>query len=432
MAITPLAPEPRARIPREIWVLIAAAFVIALGFGLITPVLPQFAQSFGVGATASSVVVSAFAFFRLVFAPGGGRLIARIGERPVYLLGLVIVAVSTGATAFAQTYWQLLLFRGLGGIGSTMFTVSAVALIVRLAPPTIRGRVSSAYGSAFLIGGIGGPAVGGTLGSLGLRVPFLVYAAALLVAATLVAVLIHGDALRPRDGAPVLPVMTVREALRDSAYRAALVSGFANGWTNFGVRNAILPLFAAAVIGKQPWVAGMALAVFAVGNAVGLTISGRLSDQVGRRPFIIGGLAVSGLATAVTGLATSLPTLVAISIIAGVGAGALNPAQQATVADVVGRERNGGPVLAAFQMSQDCGTIVGPVLAGILVDRGSFHLAFAVTGAIGVLAAVRWLRARETLQPYAGSATAEPGAGRHTGREPDPTGGTEPPVPEVG
>ena len=88
-----------ARIPREIWVLIAAAFVIAIGFGLITPVLPQYAQSFGVGATASSIVVSAFAFFRLVFAPGGGKLIAALGERPVYLIGLVIVALSTGATA---------------------------------------------------------------------------------------------------------------------------------------------------------------------------------------------------------------------------------------------------------------------------------------------------------------------------------------------
>ena len=58
----------RPRLSREIWVLIAAAFVIALGFGLITPVLPSFAQSFGVGAFASSVVVSVFAFFRLVFA----------------------------------------------------------------------------------------------------------------------------------------------------------------------------------------------------------------------------------------------------------------------------------------------------------------------------------------------------------------------------
>jgi len=409
MAVGPTVPE-RDRIPRAIWVLIAAAFVIALGFGLITPVLPQFAQSFGVGATASSIVVSAFAFFRLVFAPGGGRLIARLGERPVYLLGLVIVAISTGATAFARTYWQLLLFRGVGGIGSVMFTVSAVALIVRLAPPAIRGRVSSAYGSAFLLGGIGGPAVGGTLGSLGLRVPFLVYAAALLLAAALVAVFIHPDALKPAHGAHTLPPLSVREALRDKAYRSAIASGFANGWANFGVRNAILPLFAAAVVGKEPWVAGMALAVFAAGNAVGLTVSGRATDRLGRRPFIITGLVVSGLATAVTGLASNLPTLVAVSVVAGIGAGTLNPAQQAALADIVGRERNGGPALAAFQMSQDLGTIVGPVLAGVLVDRGSFGVAFAVTGAIGVLAAVPWVATRETLVPRVSPPAATPEA----------------------
>ncbi len=386
----------RTRIPGEIWVLIAAAFVIAVGFGLITPVLPSFAQSFGVGAFASSVVVSFFAFFRLVFAPAGGRLIARLGERPVYLAGLVIVAVSTGATAFAQDYWQLLVFRGLGGIGSTMFTVSAVALLVRLAPPAIRARVSSAYATAFLLGGVAGPVVGGLLGSLGLRVPFLVYAVALLVAAGIVAVFLRRASLRPAPGAPELPVMTVRDAWQDTAYRAALGSGFANGWANFGVRNAILPLFATAVIGRQPWVAGMALAVFAAGNAVGLVVAGRRADWLGRKPFILGGLLVSGVATAVTGLAQDLPVLVAVSVVAGVGAGALNPAQQASLADVVGRHRNGGPALAAFQMSQDLGSILGPVLAGLLVDHGSYTLAFGVTGAITVVAALPWLRARET------------------------------------
>ncbi len=389
-------PQARVRIPREIWVLIASAFVIALGFGLITPVLPQFAQSFGVGATASSIVVSAFAFFRLLFAPAGGRLIVRFGERPVYLLGLVIVAVSTGATAFAHSYWQLLVFRGLGGVGSVMFTVSAVALLVRLAPPSIRARVSSAYASAFLLGGIGGPVVGGVLGNLGLRVPFLVYAVTLLVAATLVAVFLRATALRPKEGVPELPVMTVRDGLRDSAYRASVVSGFANGWANFGVRNAILPLFAAVVIGKAPWVAGMALAVFAAGNAVGLTVAGRYSDRVGRKPFIVSGLVVSGVATAVTGFADDLPTLVVLSVVAGLGAGTLNPAQQAALADVVGRERNGGPALAAFQMSADSGAILGPIVAGLLIDNGSYPLAFGVTGAITLLAVVPWLRARET------------------------------------
>ena len=77
------------------------------------------------------------------------------------------------------------------------------------------------------------------------------------------------------------------------------------------------------------------LAVFAAGNAVGLTVSGRLSDRVGRRPFIVGGLVISGLATIVTGFASNLPVLVVLSVVAGVGAGMLNPAQQAALADIV-------------------------------------------------------------------------------------------------
>ena len=346
--------------------------------------------------TASSIIVSAFAFFRLVFAPAGGRLIAKFGERPIYITGLLIVAISTGATAFAQNYWQVLLFRSLGGIGSTMFTVSAVALIVRLAPPTIRGRVSSAYGSAFLLGGIGGPVLGGLLGNLGLRIPFLVYAVALVIAAAIVAAMIRTEALRPAADAPQRAVFTVREALQDSAYRASMGSAVANGWANFGVRNAILPLFATAVILDEPWVAGAALAVFAAGNAVGLTFSGRLSDRIGRRPFIIGGLLVSGLATMITGWVGTLPLLILVSAVAGLGAGVLNPAQQASIADIVRQDRNGGPAIAAVQMSSDLGSIIGPIIAGVLVDEGSYGLAFAVTGLIGLLAVIPWLRARET------------------------------------
>ncbi len=397
MAMTTETAE-RERIPREIWVLIASAFVIAVGFGLITPVLPKFAQSFNVGATGASIVISAFAFFRLVGAPGSGRLIAKMGERPIYLAGLLVVAASTAATAFAQNYTQLLIYRSLGGLGSTMFTISAVALMVRLAPPTIRAKVSSAYATSFLLGGIAGPLFGGLLGGLGLRVPFLVYAAFLVVAAAVVAIFIKKDALKPAPNAPVLPVMTFREGLEDKAYRAALFSGFAHGWSTFGVRNAILPLFAAATIKDAPWVAGTALAVFALGNAIGLTAAGRLADTHGRRPFILAGLLVSGLATAITGWATGLLFLMLVSIVAGVGSGSLYPAQQASLADIVGRERNGGQALAGYQMAQDFGAILGPVIAGLLVDFGSFGLAFGVTGAISLAAMIPWLRARETLR----------------------------------
>lgn len=393
--------QERPPVPVEIKVLVAAAFVIAIGFGLISPVLPQFAQSFDVGVTAASVIVSAFAFFRLLFAPAGGSLVTRLGERPVYLIGLVIVAVSTGASAFAQTYWQLLLFRSLGGIGSTMFTVSAMALLVRMAPPLIRGRVSSMYGSAFLIGGVIGPVIGGALGELGMRVPFVVYGVALLIAAAFVGIMLRGTPLRADPTQTTLAPMTVREAVQDSAYRSAMVSAFANGWTNFGVRVAILPLFAVAVVGET-WAAGVVLAAAAAATAIALQFSGRLADTLGRRRPILVGLALSAVGMGAMGLAGGLVAIIALTVVLGVGSGLLNPAQQATVADVVGNGRSGGKVLAAFQMCQDAGGIGGPVAIGAVADIWGWQWAFALSGLISAVAIIPWLQARETLHLHAG------------------------------
>ncbi|TNC18312.1 MFS transporter [Georgenia sp. 311] len=393
------APSSRPPLPREIWVLAGAALIIALGYGLVAPVLPQFARSFDVSVAAASFVVSAFSLTRLLFAPAGGALITRLGERRVYLAGLLVVAVSSMATAFAQDYVQLLVFRGLGGIGSTMFTVSAMGLIVRLAPPTARGRAASLYATAFLVGNIGGPVIGGVLAELGLRIPFMVYAVALVLATGVVWRLLPETGAGPTRTVdePQQPPMVFAEALRDSAFRAALVSGFANGWSSFGVRVALVPLFAAAALDAGPWSAGAALAAFAVGNALALNAAGRLADARGRRPLILVGLLVNGVFTAVLGLAGDIGTVLVLSALAGAGAGLLNPAQQATVADVVGNERSGGKVFAGFQMAQDTGAILGPVLAGALADRFGYGAAFGVTGVITVLAAVAWLFARETL-----------------------------------
>lgn len=402
----------RAPIPREIWILVGAAFVIALGFGIVSPVLPAYARSFDVGVAAASVIVSAFAFFRLVFAPAGGALVEKLGERPVYLTGLLIVSLSSFATAFAQSYWQLLAFRGLGGIGSTMFTISAMALLVRLAPPSARGRVSSAYASSFLVGGMLGPLLGGLIAQWGMRAPFLVYGVALVIAAAVVAVGLGGARLRPAgtDGVKP-PAMRLAQAWEHPAYRAALVSGVANGWTNFGVRMAVLPLLAAAVR-DEPWVAGVVLAVGAVGTALTLQVSGRLADRVGRRPLVITGMLVMGLSMGTMGVVTSgwvpasagLAVLMALTAVSGVGAGLVNPAQQATIADVIGTERSGGRVLSTFQMAQDGGAIVGPVLVGVVADTLGFTAAFAVTGVVCLLAVLPWLRAPEPMATSAETA----------------------------
>ena len=396
------------KVPPQIKVLIAAAFVIAIGYGIVAPVLPQFASSFGVGVAAASAVVSAFALCRLLFAPASGAVVNKLGERPTYLIGLLVVAVSSAATAFAETYWQLLLFRGLGGIGSTMFTVSAMGLIVRLAPPRMRGRISGFYATAFLLGGILGPVVGGLLAGFGMQAPFIIYAVALLIASAVVYFRLKDEPLATRKTTNPQPPMTFREAFEVGAYRSALVSSFATGWTAYGVRVALIPLLVVQLVGEGPQVAGLALAVFAAGNALALTFTGRLTDKLGRKPLILTGLIVCALATIGVGLVSSVPLFVILSLISGMGSGTLNPGQQAAVADVIGPERAGGRVLSRYQMSADAGQILGPILAGALADTAGFGWAFGVSGGLMLLAALAWLPAEETMPPEGKTPTENP------------------------
>ncbi|MGO1440727.1 MAG: MFS transporter [Brevibacterium yomogidense] len=445
-------------LPADIWVLVSAAFIVAIGFGIIAPILPQFAASFDLGVTAASIVVSSFAFFRLVFAPMGGRLVDKLGERRVYVVGLLIVAASTYAVAAATTYWQLLLFRGLGGIGSTMFTVSAMALIIRMAPPKARGKATGAYASSFLFGNILGPVVGGMLAGLGMRIPFVIYATGLLLAAAVVwfrlerkpqldrpvaesadddlaaeakeptavtgtsaagdvgdpapeadrNAVVTGTSAAGDEGDPApeagtttsgdgMPRMRFRDAWGDSAYRASLGSGVAVGWAAMGARIALYPLFVVAVLGADERVAGIALTVFAAGMAVSVAVAGRLTDTWGRKPFILVGLALLGTATIAVGFSSIVWVFFALTLIAGLGAGLVNPSVQATVGDVIGNDRRGGTVLSRFQMSIDVGAIAGPVVSGMLVDAFGYDWAFLVTGLIVIVALVIWLQGRETL-----------------------------------
>ncbi|GGS17616.1 MULTISPECIES: MFS transporter [Actinokineospora] len=385
-----------ATLPREVWVIISANFVIAIGFGLVAPALPTFARGFDVSVTAASVVISAFAVARLVFAPAAGRLVTVLGERWVYLVGLSVVAVTTGACAFATEYWHLLVLRCLAGTGSTMFTVSGVALMLRLTPPLLRGRASGHWGTSFLLGNVAGPIMGGGLIAISLRTPFLVYAGSLFLAVFIVWFALRKSTLMAPAGDSDVPTLPLRAALRDSGYRASLASSFANGWAVFGVRTALIPLFITEVLRRDESFAGTALALFAAGNVAMLLVSGRLSDRIGRKPMLITGLLVAGASTVWVGFTDSVFEFVVATIVAGLGTGVYAPSQQAAVGDVLGKAR-GGQVLAVFQMSADVGAILGPIVAGVLADRLSFVAAFGVTGALLLAAALVWLPARETL-----------------------------------
>ena len=387
--------QAAAKLPTEIWALIGANAIVALGYGLVAPVLPELALHFGVSISAATFIITAFAVMRLLAAPPTGLLVQRLGERRIYISGLFIVALTTIACAFAQDYWHLLLYRGLGGIGSTMFFVSALGLMIRMSPPDARGRVAGLFAGAFLVGSVAGPGLGSLTAGLGLRAPFLMYGALLVVAAVVVLIGLRNSPLAG-PAAPEEGAVTLRVALRLKAYRSALLSNFATGWSLFGLRFALVPIFVEQVLDKQPRnVAGLALAAFAVGNVAVVSYSGRLSDRIGRKPLLIGGLLLSAGSTAALGFTESLPVFFVEAVVAGAASGVYASPQQAAVADIIGKAR-GGTAIAAFQMMADLGSIVGSFGVGLLAQELSFEWAFAVSGAILFLAALGWVLAPET------------------------------------
>jgi MFS transporter, ACDE family, multidrug resistance protein len=385
----------KTTLPREAWVLIVANVVSALGYGVVSPVLPAFARTFGVSMSAVTFAITMFSVMRLCFAPPSGLLVQRFGERPVYLAGLIIGSLSTGACAFVQNYWQLLVCRAVGGIGSTMFFISALGLMIRISPPDARGRVAGLFASSFLIGLVAGPLMGSLTAGFGLRAPFLIYGAVTLLTAIVVSYSLRRSTL----GAPAEKThaeMTLRTALQHRAYRSALASNFATGWAVFGLRMAVVPLFVSDVLGRGPRVIGLTLALFAVGNVAVVLPSGYLSDRIGRRLLLIGGLLASGVATIALGASSSVSIFLVVSCLAGAASGVFASPQQAAIADILGNTARAGTAVAAFQMTADLGAIVGAIAVAQIAEHFSFGWGFTISGIIMLAAAVVWMFAPET------------------------------------
>lgn len=435
-------------LPREVGVLAAIAFCVALGFGIVAPAIPVFARTFGVTAMLAGAVVSVFALMRLITSPGAGALVNKVGERAVLSTGLAIVAVSSLLAGFSQDYVQLLVLRGVGGIGSAMFTVSAMALLLRTVGPDQRGRAASAFQAGFLFGGITGPAVGGLVVGISIRAPFFVYAVTLGMA-TFVAMTFlrapaddaadssHTEAASQSDPAQAddsvraaetesalaaetsdaannsdvsattrtVPAdadapVTIWQALRDRAYRAALMANLVNGFLTFGIRTSLVPLFVVESLMRGPGLAGIGFLVAAVTQAISLVFAGRITDQRGRRPAMMIGMATTAVGALLLALAAEPVLFLVAMAVLGVGTAFLGSAPAAVVGDVMGRHR-GGTVVAIFQMIADVGAIAGPLVAGLLADSLGYHWALGsaallVFAAVGVVALMPETRGRAT------------------------------------
>jgi MFS transporter, DHA1 family, multidrug resistance protein len=396
---------PLRGLPREVAVLTAVSFFVAAGFGIAAPAIPLFARSFGVDRFASSAVISAFAFMRFVSVLGVGRLVNRIGSRTVLGTGVALVAGSSALAGLAVNYPELLLLRAAGGVGSAMFSVAAVSVLLGVTASGQRGKAMGSFQAGFLLGGVSGPALGGLITEWSLRAPFFIYAVTLAAAGG------TGLALLPRHRReaddperPKAASLTIGQAFRLPAFRAAAFANLADNWAALGVRSAIVPLFVLESLHRSPIWTGISFTIFTVANGIALVIAGRLADSRGRRGVLVAGCLGSAIGCALLLLPASVLVLLIAMTIFGFGSGLLDVAPGAMLGDLVGNR--GGTVIAAYQMAGDAGSLSGPLVAGALADSAGFGAAFASTAVILAAAALTASLAPETLVRAAPPPTA--------------------------
>jgi len=386
--------SPFKGLPKEVSVLTSISFLVAVGFGLIIPAIPIFAKTFGVSNTLIGLIISSFAIMRFLSGLFSGKLVDRFGERVVLGFGLFMVSVFTLLAGLATSYEQLLFFRTAGGLGSSMFSVSAGALILRVVSDSQRGRAQSLYNGGFIAGGVAGPAFGGALIAISPRAPFFIYSGLLIAAGTVSLVFLHESRL----GAKVEKneeerALSIREALQIKPYMYSLFLAFLGSWVLFGMRSSILPLFVVEDLGASASIVGLSFTIALVAQGSVMVRAGKYSDKHGRKPVILTGFSIVMLALTLLIVSTNIYMYIAAMVVMGLGAGFAASAG-AIVGDVI--KGKSGKVYAFWQMSGDAGMMVGPVLLGFVSDHFSYRAAIGVSAAVFSLAILAAIRIPET------------------------------------
>jgi MFS family permease len=368
-------------------------FVVMLGYGIVSPVLPNYARSFGVGYDAVGLLIAGFSFTRLAADPFVGRFVDRHGERAMSALGAVIVGLTSFAAGLAPTFPLLLVFRSLGGAGSALFFAALVSFLLRTIPPERTGRVMSVFYGAFNVGLIAGAPLGGLVAKpFGLASPLHVYGALCLVSAWVFWRTLH-DPERPHDEER-------RGGWRRLTWHRPFVTvlyvNLAYLWFVSAVYSTLVPLFGHDEVGLSYSAVGFAIAVATATELAILFPAGKATDRRGRRAVLLPALAAMAVVVAALGLSSNAVVFFVVMGVLGVTSGYAGVPPAPMLGDVTPPELKGTAV-ALFRFSGDLGFVLGPLIAGWAADTIGFTGAFVVSAVPVALAAALVASIHETM-----------------------------------
>ncbi|WP_044748311.1 tetracycline resistance MFS efflux pump [Bacillus alveayuensis] len=348
---------------RYLPLLFAVMFLVMVGFGIIIPVLPFFAEKVGANPTQLGLLMALYSFMQLIFAPIWGRLSDRYGRKPILLIGISGLTISFFLFAVSTELWMLFATRILGGLLSSATMPTAMAYVADVTTPENRGKGMGMIGAAVGLGFIFGPAIGGIFSKTSLNMPFFI--AGFLSFVTSLFVFVFLKESLPKE------MRTETSKQREPIWKAFSGAMIFLYILQFFVSFSLSGLEAtfAYYAAKQANIGSTELGyIFMIMGLAGAFVQGgligKLIKKYGEGKVIQGGIIVSALGFALILLIKDFLTAALYLSIFGIGNGVIRPCLSSLITkhSTVGQGSATG-LLSSFD---SLGRIIGPPIAGWL------------------------------------------------------------------
>lgn len=364
--------------------LLFAVFVSMLGFGLIIPLLPLYAKDFGATGVELGVLTAMFALTRTLTSYPGGHLADKIGRKKLIAFGLFIYAIDMFLFGEATQLWHLYALRAIQGAASGIVWPAATVMAADIVRFEDRGKAMGLFSMMWDLGLAFGPFIGGTLsGIFSMSFSFHICSVMAFISAVLIV-------LRVKETAPhiVSKEIVVRKEL--TPYKTVLygvcVAGFTTAFA-LGLTMTILSVYAKDILGLSTVAIGIIFGVRGTVRLIIKPITGELSDNYGRRTFLILGRTLSSLGTLAIIFARKFSTLLFPIIFAALGTGMARPANDAIVTSIAYKETR-GKVMGIFTTWRNLGLLAGPLIGGWVYDNIGVKEPFVLCGFVGFLGVI--------------------------------------------
>ena len=379
-------------------------FVDLVGFGLVIPLLPFYAERYGASPEQVTVLMAVYSLMSMIAAPFWGRLSDRVGRRPVLMASTLAGSLAYLWLGFANALWMLFAARMLAGACAGNIA-AAQAYIADVTPPEKRAKGMGMIGAAFGLGFIIGPAVGGVVAgnnpaTADLRTPGLI-ACGLSALALLGVILLLKESL-PAEMRDMPPrrgrIAALTEALGRPVLSRLIVMFFLVILAFAGMESTFA-LWAMRQFAWGPAQVGYVLAFVGVLSALmqGGAI-GPLTRRFGEERLLLAGLALIGLGLLALPFAQSLPELLAAVAGLALGMGTMQPSLNSLISRRAGRQEQ-GEVLGVTQSVGSLSRVLGPAIAGALFGGFGRASPFLWGAAVVAAALMIGLRLRRDLGP---------------------------------